>query len=82
MQYENSRKLLTEREYADLRGCSVRTLQREREDGSGCSFIRFKRQVRYRPQDIVQFIEVHVQGARGDACHQPTEQLPLGYSRS
>jgi hypothetical protein len=54
-------RLWTEKEYADLRRCSMRTLQRERADGTGCAYVLLgDRQVRYREEDIAEFIEARV----------------------
>jgi hypothetical protein len=49
--------LLTGLEYAQIRRCSVRTIERERSVGDGCQFIKIGRAVRYRRGDVVNFIE-------------------------
>jgi excisionase family DNA binding protein len=49
--------LMTEREAAELRRQSVRTLQAERVRGGGCPFVKIGRSVRYRRSDVLQFIE-------------------------
>jgi hypothetical protein len=67
--------LLTEIEAAQLRKQSVRTLQAERLRGDGCSFVKLGRSIRYRPSDVLRFIETRVRtsasktvaGGRGDA---------------
>jgi hypothetical protein len=51
--------LLTQREYAQIRRCSVRTIERERETGTGCRFIKIGRSVRYRRRDVFDHIECH-----------------------
>lgn len=54
---ENLEELLTGQEYARLRQCSVRTIERERSTGEGCRYIKLGRSVRYKRRDIVDFIE-------------------------
>jgi Helix-turn-helix domain len=51
--------LLTGPEYARMRRCSVRTVERERGAGTGCRFIKIGRAVRYRRRDVLDFIEGH-----------------------
>jgi hypothetical protein len=47
-----------ERIYAAIRGCSVKTIQRERVDGIGCRFKRINgSSVRYKMADIFAFLE-------------------------
>ena len=48
--------LLRAKEYAEIRGCSTRTEQRERETGIGCPYIAIGRSIRYRPEDVEKFI--------------------------
>jgi len=44
--------------YAAIRGCSVRTVQRERYEGTGCRYRKINgTQVRYRIGDIHAFLE-------------------------
>lgn len=43
---------LTTDEYAALRKCSPRTLERERCSGTGCRYIRRGRKVLYRADDV------------------------------
>jgi hypothetical protein len=52
-------ELLTQLEYAGLRRCSERTVERERTTGAGCKFIKIGRAVRYRRRDILEFIDRH-----------------------
>jgi hypothetical protein len=54
---------LTEKEYAGIRRCSVRTTERERETGVGCPYVRMGRRIYYRPEDVQQFIAAHVRGS-------------------
>jgi len=51
--------LLTQKDYAQLRRCSIRTIQRERERGNGCPFIRIGKLIRYKTADVLQFVEAH-----------------------
>jgi predicted DNA-binding transcriptional regulator AlpA len=51
--------LLRQPEYAEIRRCSERTIERERASGSGCKFIKIGRAVRYRRSDIIEFINRH-----------------------
>jgi hypothetical protein len=51
--------LLTQREYANLRRCSERTIERERGSGGGCRYIKIGRAVRYKRADALDFIERH-----------------------
>ena len=60
-------KLLTTAEYARLRRCSLRTLDRERATGSGCPYVRLGGRIFYRRSDIERYIETLVRrhdGAR------------------
>ena len=52
-------ELLVQREYARMRRCSQRTVERERSSGTGCRYIKIGRAVRYRLGDIIEFIERH-----------------------
>ena len=51
--------LLTQTEYAKLRRCSERTVERERVSGTGCRYIKIGRGVRYKRVDALEFIECH-----------------------
>jgi len=59
-------ELLTGDEYAKARKCSLRTVERERTAGTGCTFIKIGRSVRYRWGDVLAFIELH---ARQSTSH-------------
>ncbi len=52
----SSRALLTTVEYAEIRGCSPRTIEHERQQGTGCRFLKINGQVRYRQEDIDGFL--------------------------
>jgi hypothetical protein len=54
--------LLTSAEYAHYRRCSLRTVERERETGGGCPYVRLGGRVLYRRADIQRYIEEHVRG--------------------
>jgi hypothetical protein len=60
--------LLTQREYANLRRCSERTIERERTTGTGCKFITIGRGVRYRRHDVREFIERHARHSTSEAA--------------
>ena len=60
-------ELLTAAEYARLRRCSSRTLDRERASGVGCPYVRLGSRVFYRREDIERHIEANVRrNGRGD----------------
>src|SRR5215472_10748525 len=52
-------ELLTSRECAAWRRCSVRKLDRERAEGRGCPYVRIDGRVFYRRADVERFIEAH-----------------------
>jgi hypothetical protein len=61
--------LLTPRECASYRRCSVRKLDRERAEGRGCPYVRIDGRIFYRRSDVVNFIAAHVRGGdRGDSA--------------
>jgi hypothetical protein len=59
--------LLTEKQYAGIRQESERTIQRERESGTGCPFVKLGRAVRYRKRDISRFIEQHIRQSTSES---------------
>jgi Helix-turn-helix domain len=59
--------LLTTAEYAEYRRCSPRTVERERETGRGCPYVRLGGRVLYRRADIYRYIEQNVRGLKGGA---------------
>ena len=59
--------LLTEKEAAQLRHQSVRTLQAERIKGAGCPFVKMGRTVRYRRADVVDFINSRIASSTAEA---------------
>jgi hypothetical protein len=56
------RKLRTRQEYVDRRGCSLRTEERERNEGRGCPYVKLGSRIFYRDTDIDDYIEAHVRG--------------------
>jgi len=52
-------RLLTEREYAEYRRCSTRTIERERAVGEGAPYVRIGRRILYRRADIDRFVDAH-----------------------
>jgi len=55
-------ELLTPKECAQYRRCSVRKLDRERAEGRGCPHVRIDGRIFYRRSDIERFISAHVCG--------------------
>lgn len=60
--------LLTEDEYAALRGVSVRTIQRERALRAGPPFIKLGRSIFYRPEAVDAWIIAQEQTPAGRAA--------------
>lgn len=58
-------ELLTTAEYARLRRCSLRTLDRERANRSGCPYLRLGGRIFYRRSDIELYIERLVRRHKG-----------------
>jgi hypothetical protein len=63
-------ELLTAAEYARLRRCSLRTLDRERANRSGCPYVGLGGRIFYRHSDIEHYIAMLVR--RHD------DSVPLG----
>ena len=59
---EEIRKLLDSKEVAEITGRSVRSVERDRESGDGCPYVRFGRLIRYRPEDVEKYIAAHLSG--------------------
>lgn len=53
-------QLITTDEYAAIRHCSPRTIERERAAGTGCRYIKIGRLVLYRVSDVEEFLNAHV----------------------
>jgi len=52
-------RLLTQREYAAYRRCSIRTIERERAVGTGCPYVRIGARILYRLADVDRFVDAH-----------------------
>lgn len=64
-------ELLTPKECADYRRCSVRKLDRERAERRGCPYVRIDNRVFYRRVDVDLFISAHLHGGDlGARAHQ------------
>lgn len=64
--------LLLQREYARVRRCSERTIERERASGTGCPYVKIGRSVRYMRRDVLDFIQRHVRLSTSEpAAAQP-----------
>jgi len=59
--------LLTAPETAQYLRCSLRTLDRERADGSGIPYVRIGGRIRYRRADIDAFVKAHLRGHASEA---------------
>lgn len=60
--------LISEHEFAELRGCSVRTVFRERRSGNGAPYIKLGSKIFYREEAIQQWLlsrETNPADARG-----------------
>jgi hypothetical protein len=58
----NKTDLLTPKECAAVRRCSVRKLDRERAEGCGPQYVRIDSRIFYRRGDIDGFIAAHLRG--------------------
>ncbi len=63
---------LTTEEYAQLRRCSVRTVERERANGDGCPYVRLGSRILYRRADIDRWIEQHVHSGALTSAQPPS----------
>jgi hypothetical protein len=61
----NLPSLLTPKECAVYRRCSVRKLDRERAEGRGCPDVRIDGRILYRRADVDRFIESHLRRMAG-----------------
>jgi hypothetical protein len=74
-------QLITPREYARHRRCSIRTLDRERETRTGCPYIRIGGRILYWRRDIDRFLDAHRIGAgayRGEPIAVAGDPRPGG----
>ena len=67
----NETELFTPREFAAYRRCSVRTLDRERADGTGCPYIRISGRILYLRADVNRFIDAHRIGTSESSEGEP-----------
>jgi hypothetical protein len=68
MEYIEMSDLMTAREAADYRRCSLRTLDRERADGSGPPYARIGARIYYRRADLDAYIIAHLLGGERDSA--------------
>lgn len=59
-------RVLNQKEAATLLGVSTRTLERMRVTGAGPQFTRLNRLVRYRQQDLVDFVDRNLRTSTSD----------------
>jgi excisionase family DNA binding protein len=52
-------KYLTDREVAELLGCSIQRLRNDRHQGKGLPFYRFGRSIRYAESEVVEYMRLH-----------------------
>ena len=64
--------LLNQNQLAKLLGCSARTLERQRLEGSGIPFCRVGRLVRYRLADVSDFLEAQRRRSTSDTGNETT----------
>ena len=62
-------ELLTGAEYARIRRCSLRTVERERTAGTGCRYIKLSRAVRYKRRDVLDYIERNARHSTSEPHH-------------
>lgn len=60
------KKLLYPKEAANLLGLSVRTLERYRCVGLGPKFLKLSRSVRYREEDLIEWLEQRLKQSTSD----------------
>jgi hypothetical protein len=63
---EAIRRLLTSKDRAEIERRSVRTIERERERGDGCPYVRLGRRIYYRPEDVQQFHKKSLAARKSD----------------
>ena len=65
--------LLDQTRLAELLGCSARTLERQRLEGTGIPFCRVGRLVRYRLVDVTEFLESQRRRSTSDGGHRDAD---------
>jgi hypothetical protein len=71
--------LWSSKEYAAATGRSERTVERERERGDGCPYLRLGRLIFYRPEDVENYIAANLRGANSPPAVPQDD--PLGRDR-
>jgi predicted DNA-binding transcriptional regulator AlpA len=66
--YSMVEALLTETQISEIIGRSVPTLQKDRVFGTGPSFVKIGRQVRYRPEDVRAWLAERVRHSTSESC--------------
>jgi hypothetical protein len=69
--------LLTQGDAAAFLRLSIRTLERHRANGTGPAYVLLGRSVRYRMQDLLDWIELHRRVPEGPAA-KANERMPFG----
>jgi hypothetical protein len=73
----NVPKLLTPRETAELRRCSIRKLEHERANGRGPAYVLDGARVLYRRSDIEAFLRANLRGADAEPRRgRPRRSVP------
>ena len=57
-----TKQLLTEKEVCEKYGLNIRTLQKDRWKGSGLSYVKIRRRILYRVEDVEKYITKHLVG--------------------
>ncbi len=60
-------EFITPAEFARLRRCSLRTLDRERATGRGCRYVRLGSRVLYRRADLERYVAENLRGPRSNS---------------
>jgi hypothetical protein len=71
-------EFLTAAEYARLRRCSLRTLDRERATGEGCRYVRLGSRILYRRADIDNYVAEHLRGGYASASKKASQPRRCG----
>jgi|TARA_Y100001935_G_scaffold252995_1_gene258105 hypothetical protein len=58
-----TKELLTEKEVSEKYGLNIRTLQKDRWMGSGLTYVKIRRRILYRTEDVEKYIAKHVVGS-------------------
>lgn len=74
-------EFLTPAEYARLRRCSIRTLDRERATGVGCRYVRLGNRILYRRADIDSYVVEHLHGGHSAGLNDTSQSHQRGRQR-